>query len=64
MQLNWAAEVYHPSFIEGSIMVGSFGWFFLMFFIFLRLLPGVAFTEIKEAMPAPTRGEEHEEVSS
>jgi molybdopterin-containing oxidoreductase family membrane subunit len=38
-----------------SILLGSFGWFFTLFLIFLRVLPAVSVAELKEVMPAPFR---------
>jgi molybdopterin-containing oxidoreductase family membrane subunit len=39
---------YRPSLVEIGITVGSFGWFFTWFLIFLKLLPAVSIAELKE----------------
>ena len=39
---------YRPSLVEIGITVGSFGWFFTFFLIFLKLLPAVSIAELKE----------------
>jgi molybdopterin-containing oxidoreductase family membrane subunit len=44
---------YSPSFVELSIMTGSFAWFFLLFLLFAKHLPSVAMAEVKEVQPAP-----------
>jgi Ni/Fe-hydrogenase subunit HybB-like protein len=51
----WQWSVYKPSWVEMGIMVGSFGWFFMWFLIFMRLLPAVSVAELKEVLPAPRR---------
>jgi Ni/Fe-hydrogenase subunit HybB-like protein len=43
---NWG--LYHPSWVEASITLGSFGMFFMFFLIFVKVLPVLAITEIKE----------------
>ena len=43
---NWG--LYHPSWVEVSITLGSFGMFFMFFLIFTKILPVLAITEIKE----------------
>lgn len=40
---------------EVWITVGSFGWFFMWFFLFVKLMPSMAVTELKEALPPPMR---------
>jgi len=52
---DWAS--YHPRPAEIGITIGSFGWFFFWFLLFLRLLPSVSIAELKEE----TAGE-HAEV--
>ena len=52
----WQWMQYKPSLTEMTIMVGSFGWFFLLFLLFMRVLPPVAVAELKEVLPAPKRG--------
>jgi len=43
---DWS--VYRPSLVEIGITVGSFGWFFTWFLLFLKLLPAVSIAELKE----------------
>jgi molybdopterin-containing oxidoreductase family membrane subunit len=40
--------IYKPTFIEGAITLGTFGFFFMMFLLFAKFLPVVAITEKKE----------------
>ncbi|HEX7120254.1 MAG TPA: NrfD/PsrC family molybdoenzyme membrane anchor subunit [Longimicrobiales bacterium] len=51
----WQWAQYKPSWVEMAILAGSFGWFFMWFLIFLRVLPGVSIAELKEVLPAPLR---------
>jgi molybdopterin-containing oxidoreductase family membrane subunit len=39
---------YTPTWVEGAITVGTFGFFFMMFLLFAKFLPVVAVTEKKE----------------
>ena len=41
--------------VEASILMGSFGWFFMWFLLFLRYLPGLSIAEIKEVLPPPMK---------
>ena len=43
---DWAS--YHPRPTEFGITIGSFGWFFFWFLLFLRFLPSVSIAELKE----------------
>ncbi len=52
----WQWNVYKPSWVEMGIMVGSFGWFFMWFLLFMRVLPAVSVAELKEVLPTPRRG--------
>ena len=49
---------YTPSWIEMGILVGSFGWFFMWFLLFLQVGPSVAIAEIKESVRPPLRSDE------
>ncbi len=51
----WQWNVYKPTWVEMGIMVGSFGWFFMWFLLFMRVLPAVSVAELKEVLPAPLR---------
>ncbi|NLG60757.1 MAG: polysulfide reductase, partial [Candidatus Cloacimonetes bacterium] len=46
---------YMPSWTEMAILAGSFGWFFMLFLLFMRILPAVSIAELKEVLPAPAR---------
>ncbi|MCF8028763.1 MAG: polysulfide reductase NrfD [Desulfobacteraceae bacterium] len=43
---NWGH--YMPTFIEYGIMLGSFSLFFFLFFLFVKHLPSISMTEMKE----------------
>jgi Ni/Fe-hydrogenase subunit HybB-like protein len=49
--------VYSPSVIEYGILLGSFSLFFFLFLLFVKHLPSVSMTEMKEAS---SKGEVHE----
>lgn len=50
---------YTPSMIEMGITFGSFCWFFLLFFLFIRFFPSMAITEMKEiAQPSMRNSKE------
>jgi Ni/Fe-hydrogenase subunit HybB-like protein len=51
----WKFLNYHMSWAEACILLGSFGWFFMWFLLFLRFLPGLSIAEIKEVLPPPVR---------
>ncbi|MFT6630683.1 MAG: molybdopterin-containing oxidoreductase family membrane subunit [Bacteriovoracaceae bacterium] len=42
---SWA--MYSPTWVEIWTFVGTFGLFFTLFFIFIRVLPGIAVAEVK-----------------
>jgi molybdopterin-containing oxidoreductase family membrane subunit len=46
---DWST--YRPAPAEIGITIGSFGWFFTWFLIFLKLLPAVSIAELKEEAP-------------
>jgi molybdopterin-containing oxidoreductase family membrane subunit len=48
--------LYSLSWVEWGIMLGAFGWFFLLFLSFVKVLPSVAVAEVKESMPHPVKG--------
>ncbi len=41
-------DVYNPTVWDWSLYIGSFGLFLTLFFLFIRLLPSIATSEIKE----------------
>jgi molybdopterin-containing oxidoreductase family membrane subunit len=43
-----SATVYAPTYVEVGISLGSFGLFFMLYLIFLKTLPVLSITEIKE----------------
>jgi Ni/Fe-hydrogenase subunit HybB-like protein len=54
--LPYAWGLYRPSIVEYGIMVGSFCLFFFLFVLFVKHLPSVSMTEMKEISPP---GEAH-----
>jgi molybdopterin-containing oxidoreductase family membrane subunit len=48
--------LYSMTWVELSILAGSFGLFFLLFLSFIKVLPSVSVTEVKESMPHPLKG--------
>jgi len=61
---NWA--YYRPTIFDYSVIVGSFGFFFMFFLLFCRFLPAISIAEVKSvlwtakqnAKPAAKRAEE------
>jgi molybdopterin-containing oxidoreductase family membrane subunit len=45
--------VFAPIVIDSSITIGSFGFFFLLFLGFIKLMPSVSIAEVKETLPQP-----------
>jgi molybdopterin-containing oxidoreductase family membrane subunit len=46
---------YKVSLVELGITAGSFAWFFMFFLIFIKTLPALSISELKEILPAPTK---------
>jgi molybdopterin-containing oxidoreductase family membrane subunit len=44
--------LYRPTLVEFGIMIGSFSLFFFLFVLFVKHMPSVSMTEIKETLPA------------
>jgi Ni/Fe-hydrogenase subunit HybB-like protein len=44
-----------PTLVELGVMIGSFGLFFFLYLLFVKLLPTVSITEMKEELPPPRR---------
>ncbi|HQU70844.1 MAG TPA: polysulfide reductase NrfD [Calditrichia bacterium] len=42
--------LYHPSWVELGITLGSFGWFFTFFLLFTKTIPVLPVTELKEEL--------------
>jgi len=47
--------LFIPTWVDISITVGSFAWFFFWFLLFAKFLPVVSIVEVKEEMPPPMR---------
>jgi molybdopterin-containing oxidoreductase family membrane subunit len=55
----WQWTTYAPTWVDYSILAGSFGWFFMWFLLFIKQLPVLALAEIKEIVPPPVRRVHH-----
>ncbi len=55
----YAMGHYTPSWVEFSILAGSFAWFFMWFLLFAKNFPMVSITEVKEIIPLPRKQEAH-----
>jgi molybdopterin-containing oxidoreductase family membrane subunit len=44
--------------VDYAILLGSFGWFFMWFLLFIRQLPVMAISEVKEIVPPKRRVQE------
>ncbi len=51
----WQWGTYAPTWVDYSILLGSFGWFFMWFLLFMKQLPVMALAEIKEIVPPKMR---------
>jgi molybdopterin-containing oxidoreductase family membrane subunit len=47
----WRWSTYAPTWVDYSILLGSFGWFFMWFLLFIKQLPVLAISEVKEVVP-------------
>jgi len=45
--------IFMPAIIDSTLTIGSFGFFFVLFLGFIRLMPSVSITEVKETLPPP-----------
>ena len=62
LTFNWHA--YHPSWVEISIMVGSFAYFIFLYLLFIKFFPIVAIWEYKVGQEIPgARGESKQEAA-
>jgi len=50
---------YSPSGIEFGIMLGAFCFFFFLFLLFVKHLPSVSMTEMKESIAKERQGHDH-----
>ena len=48
--------LYFPTWVDISITLGSFAWFFFWFLLFAKFLPVISIVEVKEELPPPIRG--------
>jgi molybdopterin-containing oxidoreductase family membrane subunit len=48
---------YTPSIVEIALTIGFFGWFALLFLVFIKLFPSVSVAETMEAEHAAARSE-------
>jgi len=56
-------DYYVPTFYDWSMTIGSFGLFFTLFLLFVRVFPTIAMAEVKAVLPNPTgrrKGGDHE----
>jgi len=44
----WQWTTYHPTWVDYAILAGSFGWFSMWFLLFIKQLPVIAISEVKE----------------
>ena len=51
----WQWSTYAPTWVDYSILLGSFGWFFMWFLLFIKQLPVMAISELKEVIPPRMR---------
>jgi Ni/Fe-hydrogenase subunit HybB-like protein len=61
---NWG--LYTPTWIELLICLGGFGWFFMLFLIFVKVFPSMSVAETMQhehALTLPSAGPEPTEVS-
>jgi molybdopterin-containing oxidoreductase family membrane subunit len=47
----WQWSTYVPTWADYGLLLGSFGWFFMWFLLFIKQLPVLAIAEIKEIVP-------------
>jgi Ni/Fe-hydrogenase subunit HybB-like protein len=45
--------IFLPALVDSTITIGSFGFFFLLFLGFVKLMPAMSITEVKETLPPP-----------
>ena len=57
----WQWGGYAPTWVDYSILLGSFGWFFMWFLLFIKQLPVMAIAELKEVVPPRMRTDPHAE---
>ena len=56
----WQWSGYTPTWVDLGILLGSFGWFFMWFLLFVKQFPVIAISEVKEIVqPRIRRGASH-----
>ncbi|HET7342121.1 MAG TPA: NrfD/PsrC family molybdoenzyme membrane anchor subunit, partial [Methylomirabilota bacterium] len=45
--------IFVPAIVDTTITIGSFGFFFMLFLGFIRVMPSMSIAEVKETLPAP-----------
>jgi Ni/Fe-hydrogenase subunit HybB-like protein len=56
----WQWTNYAPSWIDMCFLLGSFGWFFMWFLLFIKQMPVIAIAEVKEIVPPKMRHAHHD----
>jgi molybdopterin-containing oxidoreductase family membrane subunit len=51
----WQWTSYRPTWVDYAILAGSFGWFSMWFLLFIKQLPVIAISEVKEIIPPKLR---------
>ncbi len=51
----YAMHHYTPSWVDWTILAGSFAWFFMWFLLFAKNFPTVSIVEVKEIIPFPRK---------
>jgi molybdopterin-containing oxidoreductase family membrane subunit len=51
----WQWSSYAPTWVDYAILAGSFGWFSMWFMLFIKQLPVIALSEVKEIIPPKLR---------
>jgi len=51
----WQWAGYQATWVDFAILFGSFGWFFMWFLLFVKQLPILAISEVKEIVPPKRR---------
>ncbi len=65
--IPYAWGLYTPNLLELCILAGSFCFFLFLFLLFVRFLPSISVTEIKEGLQTPSQsegGEMHRPVAA
>jgi hypothetical protein len=45
--------IFVPALVDTTITIGSFGFFFMLFLGFIKLMPAMSIVEVKETLPPP-----------